>query len=449
MVPEDGRPLQEGVIAEDPIRLLRDVAVQLRQAGHSLVLAGARLPDSDVLRPLIPQLHFPLLGHRRIGELLDDLLLQWAEQRGGKRAWEPALRQAVLRACKGLSQPQIEDALLSGFIASGGASNADALLAEISRMKSLALRQVAGLQLIPTRAEDCRLGGCDVLKAWIARRSLSLSPEARAFGVEPPRGILSVGVPGAGKGVAARYMAHEMQLPLVRLEWSALLAPHVGESEGALRTALRVVEAQAPCVLWIDEIDKALVTGGDDGASQAARGLVGTLLTWMQERKEPVVLYCTANRIDGLPPELMRKGRLDEVFFFDLPVASERIDILGVHLKTRAGALRPSDWAAVAAATFGFTGAECASVVQQGLMSAFSSERELVVSDLLTAAEHTVPMVRGQPEMLARIRELVTSGRAIRAGVTDPEHDKINQLLARSIEVTSRPSTVQNIHRSR
>lgn len=439
--PGEGLQL-EAVLPEDPTRLLRDVAQHFRDTGHVLVLPGAPMPDLPMWRPHVLQFRFPMLGHGAIGQVLDGVLDDWLQQQGGSalgqtspRTWPPALRDELLRLARGLTQPQIEDALWAGLMESGLTDAGTGVRESLETMKRLAIRQIQGLELIESHRGPA-LGGAHALKAWVATRAPSFTPAAKRFGVEAPRGLLAVGVPGAGKGVAARHVARELRAPLLRLEWGALMGAQVGESERALRAALEVSELQAPCVLWIDEIDKALVTtsGGGDGASHVARGLLGTLLTWLQERQAPVVAYFTANRLEGLPPELLRKGRLDEVFFFDLPIAQERAEILELTLGARAAAAVVDPlWTALVRATEGFSGAECAAVIQQGLVTAYAAGRELQVSDCLLAASATVPLIRGQPELMHRIRSLVQDGRAVRATPTSAEHARFDDLLEQAL----------------
>lgn len=265
------------------------------------------------------------------------------------------------------------------------------------------------------------VGGLDLLKGWLASRRQAYSAAARAYGLPAPRGALLVGIPGCGKSLTAKAIATAWGVPLLRLDLGALKSKFVGESEGNLRKALRTVEAIGRCVVWIDEVEKALAgaTGGgaDGGVSMDA---LGTVLSWMQERAGEAFVIATANDVTSLPPELMRKGRFDEIWWVDLPTKTERVQIIVAALKAHGRA--PSDdlWAYdVAAATEGFTGSEIAALVPDALYTAFADgARALNVRDLLDATKTVVPMAKTSAEKIERLRSWAT-GRARPA--TTPE----------------------------
>lgn len=282
----------------------------------------------------------------------------------------------------------------------------------------------AGLVDVVAAAGAERLGGLDALKTWVRRRKLSFEPAARAAGIAPARGCLLVGVQGCGKSLAARVCASELELPLVRLEPGRIFGGTVGESEANLRRVVSDVDRMAPVVLWIDELDKGLA-GSDGSASDAgtAARVLGGLLTWLQERTRPVFVVATANRIDLLPPELLRRGRFDEIFFVDLPDADEREAILRVHLlrdPVERGAA-PTElagswarWAELARAAEGMSGAELAAAVAEARLTAYAHRRALAEDDLREALAQTVPLSVLRAEDVAALRRWA-SGRARRA----------------------------------
>jgi hypothetical protein len=258
------------------------------------------------------------------------------------------------------------------------------------------------------------VGGLDALKAWLMTRRAAYTPAARAYGLPAPRGALIAGIPGTGKSLTAKAVATAWGVPLLRLDLGALKSKFVGDSEGNLRRALGVIEAIGRCVVWLDEIEKALqgATGGaaDGGVSADA---LGTILSWMQERQGEAFVIATANDVSSLPPELLRKGRFDEIWWVDLPNFTEREKIivaaLAAHGRTPADDLWAYD---VASATDTFTGSEIAALVPDALYAAFADgERDIALSDLLNAAKSVVPMARTASEKIAKLRDWA-AGRA-------------------------------------
>jgi hypothetical protein len=259
------------------------------------------------------------------------------------------------------------------------------------------------------------VGGLDNLKAWLVSRSLAYSPEARAYGLPAPKGALLVGVPGCGKSLTAKAIGTAWQVPVIRLDLGALKSKYVGESEGNLRKALAQVEAIGRCVVWIDEIEKALAgaTGeaGDGGVSADA---LGAILSWMQDRQGESFVIATANSAEKLPPELLRKGRFDEVWWVDLPDPDERAAIAAAALRSHGRDAKQVkvDLAKVAKATDSFTGAEIAALVPDAMFFAFADKgREISTADLMAAAKAVVPLAKTAAEKISALREF-WAGRA-------------------------------------
>lgn len=246
------------------------------------------------------------------------------------------------------------------------------------------------------------VGGLDSVKEWLEKRRNAFSDEARQYGLPSPKGLLLIGVQGCGKSLTAKVVARHWGLPLLRLDMGRVFDGQRSPEE-SLRLALKTCDALAPCVLWMDEIEKGFSTGsGDDG--RASR-VLGTLLTWQQEKQSPVFVVATANQVEALPPEMLRKGRFDEIFFVDLPQLHEREEILQIHLARRDRQVSDEIVAEIALATEYFSGAELEEVVVSAMYSAFAEGREIDRDDLLYAARDTVPLYRTYEEMIKALRD--------------------------------------------
>jgi len=314
---------------------------------------------------------------------------------------------AIARAGLGLPAHAFERVVAEAVLEHG--PEPDAIAAAMIEAKPRALARGSALEhLAPVRADA--IGGLESLKTWLQLRRRALTPAAAAAGIPFPRGVLLVGVQGCGKSLAARASAGELELPLLRLEPGRLFGGTVGESEANLRRALQLADRAAPAVLWIDEIDKGFA-GSEGAASDAgtAARVLGGLLTWLQERTRPVFVVATANRIDALPPELLRRGRLDEIFFVDLPDADEREAILRVHMTTEGrtrkgrGASHP-DFVALVRAAEGKSGAEIAAAVAEARLRAFATGRALEPADLRAALDESIPLSVLRAEEITALR---------------------------------------------
>lgn|SRR5574341_132161 len=264
------------------------------------------------------------------------------------------------------------------------------------------------------------VGGLDILKQWLQTRRAAFSAAARAYGLPAPKGCLLVGVPGCGKSLTAKAIATAWAMPLLRLDMGALKSKYVGDSEANIRKALKVAETVAPCVLWLDEIEKGLAgatqSAADGGVSADA---LGAVLSWMQERAGSVFLVATSNDVSALPPELLRKGRFDELFYVDLPTSAERAEILRAALKSHGREQIALDAVAVVKACHDFTGAEIAALVPEALFTAFNDgAREITTKDIIEAASKTVPLAKTAVEKIAKLREWATT-RARRASTAE------------------------------
>ena len=394
----------------DPLaaRALRELA-QRPTAGPAAILVG----DPPPLYAAIPELADHALAPPDLGALTDlahaALSLGPAAIDLSHGTSDPAARLA--RLALGLPEHAPRRLLRESLLAADG--DLARAAAHLAAGKAAALHRGALLELADA-APASELGGLAALKRWLTRRALAFDPAARAAGIPDPRGVLLVGVQGCGKSLAARVCADRLRLPLVRLEPGRLFGGTVGESEANLRRVTDAASRLAPVVLWIDEIDKGLL-GSDGAASDAgtAARVLGGLLTWLQERTRPVFVVATANRVDLLPPELLRRGRLDDIFFVDLPDPDERAAILHIHLSLaparRLGAAPPladppEAFFSLARAADGLSGAELEGALTEARLDAFAEARPLAAADLARALAVTVPLSRSRARELATLR---------------------------------------------
>jgi len=273
--------------------------------------------------------------------------------------------------------------------------------------KRQVIRKSGLLEYYPTEERLQNVGGLDALKTWLARRGAAFSEAARKFGLPEPKGLLLLGVQGCGKSLTAKAIAAQWGLPLLRLDMGRIFSGLVGSSEENLRRAIQVAESVAPVVLWIDEIEKGLAgmqsSGVSDGGVTAR--VMGTLLTWLQEKTAPVFVVATANRIEQLPPELLRKGRFDEIFFIDLPALPERREILEIHVRKRGRDPAAYDLDLLARRAEGFSGAELEQAVISGLYDAFAEGKELGQDHLERAVSDSLPLSTTMREDIERLRD--------------------------------------------
>jgi len=287
-------------------------------------------------------------------------------------------------------------------------------IAMVTMEKKQVIRESGALEFYSTTETIGDVGGLEVLKEWLRTRERAFSKEARDYGLPEPKGIALIGIPGTGKSLTAKMIAGLWRLPLIRLDVGALFGSLVGESEENTRRALTLAEAISPCLLWIDEIEKGLSVGtGDSGTSMR---VFGTILSWMQEKTKPVFVVATANNISALPPELLRRGRFDEIFFLDLPTVKERKEIFEVHIRKRKRPLQGFDLDRLAAASEGYVGAEIEQAIIDAMYAAYSDPatpgRDFTTEDILAALGRQVPLSRSQREAVASLRQWLTEGRA-------------------------------------
>ncbi|MBX3185212.1 MAG: AAA family ATPase [Polyangiaceae bacterium] len=289
------------------------------------------------------------------------------------------------------------------------------VLEKVRAAKRQAIERTGILDFIATETDLSEVAGLDTLKAWLRQRKVAFTqPErARSFGLQPPRGVLLLGVQGCGKSLCAKAVSHEWELPLIRFDPSRIYAKYVGESERNLNRAIRVAESLSPIVFWIDELEKAFAGGGAEDGGVSTR-ILGSFLTWLQEKRAPVFVIATSNDVSKLPAELLRKGRFDEIFFVDLPNPAEREAILKIHLTRRGRDPAAFDLPALSSVTDGFSGAELEQVVVAALYEAFAADVELGTQHLVAEALRTRPLSVTAERAVSELRAWA-SGRTVPA----------------------------------
>lgn len=400
-----------------------------RGALRSLRNLAAHLPETLPRKNIViltPEYCLPLelkhdvpvleLAKPDAGEM-DALLERVAGPSGALAEIEPALRAKLVEAALGLTSTQAERVFRKAVVtASRGRTRArlDERCADlITEEKCAIIRESGALELYPFVENADRIGGLEELKSWLELRRMAFSEEAHSYGLSLPRGLALIGIPGTGKSLCAKVAAGIWAQPLLRLDMGAVFGGILGASEKNIREAMHIAEVIAPCVLWVDEIEKAFA--GSSGDSGTAARVLATFLNWMQEKQAPVSVFAMANNIKFLPPEFLRKGRFDEVFFLDLPTLSEREQILEVLLRQiRITDIRSKfDLTQVAKATEGFVGAELEAVVADAQFPAFmDGGREIETADLLHAARTMVPLARSHRDHIEELRKLVLFGQA-------------------------------------
>lgn len=384
------------------LRLLREIVQRQGSAEHTLVLVGAGIELPEELAAVATRFEFALPDKEALAAMLREEAFRYSREHEGRRVEVDAeAARAVVRNLAGLA---LDDArrIARKLICDDGAIGPNDL-PELARAKHALLDRDGLLHFEYETAQFASVGGLTRLKQWIAQRRAAFLGEKLPVKLDPPKGVLLLGVQGCGKSLAAKATAGGFGVPLVRLDFGTLYNKYHGETERNLREALKSAELLAPCVLWIDEIEKALSTAGeDDGVS---RRVLGYLLTWMAERSAPVFLVATANDVQQLPAELLRKGRFDETFFVDLPDAATRAEIFRLHLARRGFDAAKYDLAALAGVSDGFSGAEIEQVVVAALYAA-AAERSSAPTQAQLVAEcgSTRPLSVLMAEKVAALR---------------------------------------------
>jgi len=374
------------------VRLVRETALEHHKTPRTLVFVSPRMEEipSELLRMAA---HFrPQLPTREdIRAIISEEAQLWHSQSGEKARGDRAIVEQLTLHLMGLEQEDVRRLVRQALRADGEINGHD--LRRVLATKHEALGGTGALGFETSKVKFEQVGGLGRLKHWIGLRRAPFMEAAGAKTVDCPKGIVLLGVQGGGKSLAARAIAGEWNVPLMRLDFGALYNKYYGETERNLRQAFLAAEGMAPCVLWIDEIEKGVATGGggeEDGG--VSRRVLGSLLTWLSERDKPVFIVATANDISQLPPELIRKGRFDEIFFVDFPNKAAREQILGIHLRKRGLDTGKFDLPALVAASEGFSGAEIEQAVIAASFEARAAKREVDGGGLAAELARTRPL---------------------------------------------------------
>ena len=386
------------------IRKLKEIALQLKNSFKTIVIVSPVLEVPAELEKELIVLSLPLPGAEDLSALLDRICEEVRRFRQVKIDLDTAGRQRLLQAALGLTLGEAENVFARILVRHERLSAED--VGEVLEEKRQIVRKNGLLEYCEVAEDFSNIGGLERLKEWLRKRSLAFSPEARAFGLAPPKGVLLIGVQGCGKSLCAKAVANLWQVPLLRFDIGKMFGSFVGSSEENIRRAIQVAESVAPAILWVDEIDKAFAgsQNGSSGDGGTSARVLGTFLTWLSEKTAPVFVVATANEVASLPPELLRKGRLDEIFFVDLPSARERLDIFAIQLRRRNRPPEDFGLEALASASDGFSGAEIEEAVNSALYDAFSAGENLANSHLLAVLEQSVPLSKTMAEQLVQLR---------------------------------------------
>jgi len=385
-------------------RAFRDVAEAYTRTRSAVVLTGDRVEIPGGLAHLVVHLDLRPPGEDELREIVSNVLRSLRSTRRVEVSLTPEDLEALVRALSGLTLNQARQAVTYAVL-DGGRLTADDIQRIVDRKAQL-LHGAGLLEFLPAQENRFEIGGFANLKAWLARAKVGFGAEARALNLAPPRGLLFVGVQGCGKSLAAKFIAREWHMPLLKLDAGRLFDKFIGETEKNFARATELAESMAPAVLWIDEIEKGFAQGSVEADGGVSQRLFASFLTWLQERRADVFVVATANNLAALPPEFLRKGRFDEIFFVDLPDGAERDAIFRIHLQLRKQAVDRIDLGRVVQASEGFSGAEIEQAVIGALYRALYAKRALGTDLLLEELGATVPLSVSRREDIDGLRAM-------------------------------------------
>jgi hypothetical protein len=406
---------------DDPVvvRRLRDVGQKFAANRKTVVITAPELTVPPELTTLVEYFDLPLPDRDRLREMIHDTFTRLSKTYTLKLQLDAAGVDAMSANLRGLSEEEAERAISQALVRRYALCPES--VTDVLEAKKQLLRHSGMLEFIQAEDNMASVGGLENLKHWLSQRRGAWEDSAREFGLEPPRGMIVLGVQGCGKSLCARAVAGEWKLPLVKFDTSAVYDKYIGETEKRIRKVFQVAEGLAPCVLWIDELEKVFAGSGPDSASADAgvsSRLLASFLSWMQDRKAAVFVAATCNNVSVLPPELIRKGRFDELFFVDLPNKAERKQIFSIQLARRKRNPAEFDLEKVAAAAKGYSGAEIDAAVQGALYAAYSEKKPLTTLSLVDALAQTVPLSVTRAEEITPLRDWARA-RAVPASASD------------------------------
>jgi AAA+ superfamily predicted ATPase len=387
-------------------RKLRSVVQRLKFTKKSILITAPSSKLPDELKDEVVVVEFPLPEAPE----LETVLSQLTQTPGVRVNLTELGQEKLVQAALGLTASQARRVFAKAIVYDGVLDDED--IALVTEEKKQIIRESQALEFYAVTETPDDVGGLGVLKEWLRLRERAFTQEARDYGLPAPKGIALIGIPGTGKSLTAKMIGGLWRLPLLRLDVGALFGSLVGESEERTRRALKLAETVAPCIVWIDEMEKGLINQGGLDAGTSTR-VFGTILTWMQEKTSPCFVVATANNIASLPPELLRKGRFDEIFFLDLPTEKERQEIFAVHLRKRRRETRDFDIQRLARESVGYVGAEIEQAVIDAMYIGFNDgRREFTTDDIFMSLKRQVPLSISQKEIIEALRHWLQEGRA-------------------------------------
>jgi len=386
-------------------RKLKNLSRIIRKQPKTFIIIGSESILPKELNDIVTILYLKLPNENEIQEelirLIDSLDV----------SIEIQLLEKLTCACQGLSLERIRR-VFSKIIATYKMVDEKNSISILLNEKKQIIGQTEILEYWSTHEKIQNIGGVDILKGWLNKRKTSFSLQAANYGLPTPRGLLLIGIQGTGKSLTAKAIASEWQLPLLKLDVGKLFGGIIGESEARLRQMIQVAETISPCILWIDEIDKAFGTTNSKGDSGTSNRILATFISWLSEKTRPVFVVATANNIELLPLEIIRKGRFDEIFFLDLPKQQEREQIFKIHVKEfRPDSYNSFDYRRLAQLSKSFSGAEIRQSIIEGMFQAFYEKREFTTEDICLAVKNLIPLAQLQTNQILQLENWASSGR--------------------------------------
>ncbi len=387
------------------IRKLRDLVSNLKGTYETLMILSPVLTVPVELEKDLSIIDYDLPDYTEINELLEAILQVVSKNEQIQIELNPQDREKLVKASLGLTRSEAENAFARVIVEDKRLTVND--VEKVLEEKKQAIRKSKLLEYYESKEEFANVGGLDILKDWLFTRSSAFTQRAQSFGLPQPKGIMLLGVQGCGKSLTAKAVASLWKLPLLRLDIGAVFSGIVGSSEENMRKAIKTAENLAPIILWIDEIEKGLSGVQSSSFSDAgtASRVFSTFLTWLQEKTAPVFVIATANNIQQLPPELLRKGRFDEIFFVDLPSLEERKEIFSIHIKKKKRSPEQFDLQALAAQSDGFSGAEIEQAIVSSLYDAFINNLDITTAGIQKSLKEAVPLSTTMKEQIDQTRE--------------------------------------------
>lgn len=382
-------------------RRLRELADTLRTEHKTLIIVSSMLQLPAELEKQVTVLDWPLPREEEIGKLLDEVV-ERMHSRGLDLRFTPEEHEKIIKSCLGLTEDEIDNVLAKSLV-----THKNVVLDVIIEEKAQIIRKSGILEFYPAEENFDGIGGLDNLKRWLEKRGNAFSKRAREFGLPTPKGLVLLGVQGCGKSLVCKALASLWKMPLLRFDVGKIFEGIVGSTEANIRRAIQTAEAISPCILWIDEADKGFSgiqsSGFSDGGTTARA--FGTFLTWQQEKKTPVFTIATCNNIDAIPPEFLRAGRFDGIFFVDLPPELERVDIFAIHILKHERVPDDFDLTKLAKLSENYSGAEIAQAVEEGLFDAYDEGVGVETKHVERALSNIVPLSRTAKEDIDRLRK--------------------------------------------